>query len=315
MKKLLLTLLIFPSIAFAWQLPGVGNFKFETIADNVYVMHGPLELPNKQNKGFMNNPGIIVGTSGIVLIDPGSTYQVGKQVLVEIKKVSSKPVVAVFNTHIHGDHWLGNHAIKEAYPKVKIFGHKKMIAMAKDQAGLQWIDLMDKLTEGASKGTKLVIPENESKHKDSLKFAGQHFRIHSMNPAHTSTDIMIEHVESKTLFMGDNSFNKRMGRFDNTSSMHGNIEVLQYVKKLSFQTFVPGHGKTGQFTEAVQPFLDYLLILQKTVRAGFKRELENYEIKAGAIKQLKAYKAWHGFDESVGKHVSKMYLEIEAREF
>ena len=48
---------------------------------------------------------------GVILVDPGSTYQVGKQVLAEIKKVTTKPVVAVFNTHIHGDHWLGNQAI------------------------------------------------------------------------------------------------------------------------------------------------------------------------------------------------------------
>jgi hypothetical protein len=34
---------------------------FEKIADNVYVMHGPLDEPNAKNRGFMNNPGLIVG--------------------------------------------------------------------------------------------------------------------------------------------------------------------------------------------------------------------------------------------------------------
>jgi hypothetical protein len=28
---------------------------FEKIADNVYVMHGPLDEPNVKNRGFMNN--------------------------------------------------------------------------------------------------------------------------------------------------------------------------------------------------------------------------------------------------------------------
>ena len=50
--------------------------------------------------------------------------------------------------------------------------------------------------------------------------------------AHSDTDIMIEHVESRTLFLGDNGFNKRMGRFDNSSSMHGNITALEQVKPL-----------------------------------------------------------------------------------
>lgn len=315
MRKWLLLLVILPVNIYAWELPGVGQFSFEKLSENVYVMHGPLALPNKKNKGFMNNPGVIIGDKGLVLIDPGSTYQVGKQILKEVAKISKKPVVAVFNTHIHGDHWLGNHAVREAFPKVRIFGHKNMIAMANNEAGSQWLGIMDKLTGGASKGTRLVVPKNESKHNDKLTFAGQHFKIHSINPAHTSTDIMIEHVESKTLFAGDNSFNKRMGRFDRTSSMYGNIKVLQYIKKLNMNTIVPGHGKSGPYVVAAKPFLDYLLILQKTVKAGYKRSLENYEIKAVAIKQLAAYKDWQGFDEGIGKHVYKMYLEIEALDF
>jgi len=307
-------ILIMPGCVFAWTLPDVGEFKFEAIADNVYVMHGPLDMPNKKNKGFMNNPGIIVGDKGMVLIDPGSSYSVGKKVLQEAAKVSNKPIVAVFNTHIHGDHWLGNHAVKEAFPKVKIFGHKNMIAMANDQAGLQWLDIMDRLTEGLIKGTKLVVPKNVSKHHDEITFAGQHFKIHSIIPAHTRTDIMIEHVESKTLFTGDNSFNKRMARFDGNSSMHGNIKILQYIKELGLKTFVPGHGKSGSYEVAVQPFLDYLLIVQKTVKVGYKRDMENYEIKSGVVKQLKAFKHWNGFEEGIGKQVSKMFLEVEERD-
>ncbi|NOY66629.1 MAG: MBL fold metallo-hydrolase [Gammaproteobacteria bacterium] len=315
MKMIILLIAMIPSYVFAWQLPGVGDFKFEPVAKNVYVMHGPLALPDKHNKGFMNNPGIIVGDKGIIMIDPGSSYQVGKKILQEAARISKKPVVAVFNTHIHGDHWLGNHAVKEAYPNVKIFGHKTMIAMANDQAGLEWLDIMNKLTEGATKDTRLVVPENASKDNDKLEFAGQHFKIHSINPAHTSADIMIEHVESKTLFTGDNSFNKRLGRFDNTSSMHGNIKVLQHLKNLGIKTFVPGHGKSGSYDVAVKPFYTLLSIIQKTVMAGYKRELENYEIKAGVIKQLKAYRDWAGFDEGIGKNVAKMYLEVEELSF
>ena len=31
--------------------------KFEQVDGNTWVMHGPRELPNPENKGFMNNPG------------------------------------------------------------------------------------------------------------------------------------------------------------------------------------------------------------------------------------------------------------------
>ena len=48
----------------AWTLP-VGEFEFEAVAENVYVMHGPLAQPNPDNLGFMNNPALIVAE------DPG----------------------------------------------------------------------------------------------------------------------------------------------------------------------------------------------------------------------------------------------------
>ena len=31
----------------------------------------------------------------------------------------------MFNTHVHGDHWLGNDAIRKDYPKAKIYAHPK----------------------------------------------------------------------------------------------------------------------------------------------------------------------------------------------
>ena len=123
-------LLMVPAAVSAWELGELGQFHFAKLNDQVYVMHGPLEEPSKANQGFMNNPGIIVGKNGIIVIDPGSTYSVGKNVLQEIKKISSLPVVAVFNTHIHGDHWLANQAIKEAYPEAEIYAHPQMIKQA-----------------------------------------------------------------------------------------------------------------------------------------------------------------------------------------
>jgi glyoxylase-like metal-dependent hydrolase (beta-lactamase superfamily II) len=314
MKKFLFILLFFPFYLQAWIIPGVGDFQFESVAKDVYVMHGPLQEPSKKNLGFMNNPGIVLTKKGVILIDPGSSYQVGKHVLAEIKKLTPLPVLAVFNTHIHGDHWLGNQAIKESFPKAKIYAHPAMIAQANSDVGAGWIDIMQRMTEGASKDTQLVAPDKAVLQDEVITVSGHHFKVHSLKPAHTDTDIMIEHIESKTLFMGDNGFNKRLGRFDGSSNMHGAIKLLVYVKRLKLRTFVPGHGNSGVFDVAVKPFQEYLLKLQSIVKAGLERDLEDYEIKEVAIKQLQEYKEWSGFDEQVGKHVFKMYLESQAME-
>jgi glyoxylase-like metal-dependent hydrolase (beta-lactamase superfamily II) len=122
---------------------------------------------------------------------------------------------------------------------------------------------------------------------------------------------MIEHVESKTLFLGDNSFAHRMGRFDNSASMLGNIKALQYATGLKLNTYVPGHGKSGTSDAAVKPFLDYLIQIQSVVKAGMDDDLEDFEIKEKVIGQFSAYESWEGFDSNFGRHINSMYLEIE----
>ena len=51
MKKLLLILTaIFLVIAIIWLSQNSEKYKFDKIADNVYVMHGPLDEPNPENR-------------------------------------------------------------------------------------------------------------------------------------------------------------------------------------------------------------------------------------------------------------------------
>lgn len=297
----------------AWTLGKLGEFRFEPVNDNVYVMHGPLGEPNPENHGFMNNPGIIVTGQGVIMIDPGSTREVGKQIIAELQKITEQPVVAVFNTHIHGDHWLANQAIKEAWPQAVIYAHPNMIARAGER-GAFWVDLMERLTQGRSKGTVAQIPDLPTQNNDSLQIAGQTFRIHARVPAHTNTDIMIEHVESGTLFTGDNSFNSRIGRFDGTSNIFGTIEALQQALAVKAKVYVPGHGRSGPAGVAVKPFLDYLQTLAREVKAGYAQDLQDFEIKPMIMARFEPWHDWSGFEEQFGKHVNKMYLEIEERD-
>lgn len=313
MNKLLILFTILASnAANAWTIKDLGNYKFEALNEQVYVMHGPLDVPNVENQGFMNNPGIIIGDTGVVIVDPGSTYQVGKKVIEEIRKITNKPIVAAFNTHVHGDHWLGNQAIVEAYPNVKIYAHPQMIIEAKDGEGEHWVEVMNNSTKGLSKGTIATYPTDATSHLQLVNIGSEQFKIHSPTvKAHTTTDIMIEHVNSKTLFLGDNDLIKRFGRFDNTSDMHGNIQVLKYATNLNMNHYVPGHGPSGDADHAVKPFLDYLLIIQNESEKGYEEGLADYEIKPIALKQLDAYTDWSDFNEQLGKHINKMLLEVE----
>ncbi len=90
-----------------------ADYPLVRVSDKIYVIYGPFDLPNQTNHGFRNNPVIVLTSSGVVVFDPGGSAWAGEMVAGKIKSISQKPVVAVFNSHAHGDHWLGNEGIKK----------------------------------------------------------------------------------------------------------------------------------------------------------------------------------------------------------
>ena len=101
------SILLLVSTAFAGELRDYAPTK---VAPHTWVIHGPLGDPSVANQGFMNNPAFIVTRDGFVVIDPGSSAQAGRMVLRQIRQLTDQPVTNVLNTHVHGDHWLGNEA-------------------------------------------------------------------------------------------------------------------------------------------------------------------------------------------------------------
>ncbi len=291
----------------------VRDYPFTQVAENTWVIHGPLEMPNVANQGFMNNPGIVITDAGIVLVDPGSSLQSGEMVLRMIRQVSDKPVVAVFNTHVHGDHWLGNQAIRAAYPAAPIYGHTEMLAMIADGAGDTWVDLMDRLTQGATRGTAVEAPGHAVKHGDTIKIGNKTFRIHHYGQAHTLTDIMIEVEEDAVMFLGDNVTADRIPRLSDGTFM-GNINSIDKIMESNAKTWIPGHGPTGD-KSIVSTYREYLQAVYAAAEEAFSNDMDSSDVKAISVKTTKKYKDWSGYDEELGPHGAQAYMEVEAAEF
>ncbi|MCK5727107.1 MAG: MBL fold metallo-hydrolase [Thiotrichaceae bacterium] len=290
------------------------GFKTTKVANHTYVIHGPLEMPTKANHGFMNNPSFVITEKSVVVIDPGSNVQLGRELVKRIKVTTDKPITHVFNTHVHGDHWLANQAIKEAFPKALFYAHPKMIKKANNGEAQHWVGLMEKLTKGSSKGTTPVIPTEALTDKQSIEVDGLHFIAHLSQHAHSLTDAMIELQEDKLLFTGDNITNQRLPRMSDGSFI-GNIAAAERGLKLDINVVVPGHGSTGD-KKVLENYRDYLDILFKTVtHLKEEEDMEAFEMKAIVKKKLVQFKDWAGFEDQVGKHIADAIAEIENSEF
>jgi len=289
------------------------DYPVTPISDGIYVIYGPKELPTPENRGFRNNPAIVLTKAGVVLIDPGGSVAAGELVLRKLKTVSDKPVVAVFDTHIHGDHWLGNAAVKAAYPKVAIYGDAKMKALAESAEGERWTKMVNEMTRGANGNTKPVAPNATVKDGDVIRVGEIQFRIHHPEKAHTDNDLMIEVVERSTLFTGDVVRDRMIGQMEG-GSFEGNIKAIDRALAINAKRNVPGHGQAGG-PDLLKAYRGYLATLYGTVSKLYAEGMADFEMIPKVVKALAAYKDWWGFEEMSGPQISQAFLEVEAKAF
>ena len=290
------------------------GYETTKIATHTWYIPGPRATPNVENKGFMNNPAFVITDKSVIVLDPGSSLMVGKALIKRIRKQTKNPITHVFNSHVHGDHWLANQAFIEENKDVKIYAHPNMIEEATNGEAKVWIDMMMDRTKGLTKDTVATIPTEALKDQQEVKVDNITIKSHLANiKAHTMTDAMFEIVEDKVLITGDNAFRDRAPRLDDGSFI-GNIKVLDSVLKLPIKVVIPGHGPSGG-KEVLEDFKQFLTIMYDTTKTLMDDDLEVYEMKPKVIEAMNKYKNWTGFDAAIGKLIGVAGLEIEENDF
>lgn len=288
------------------------DYPLTKLSDRIYVIYGPVGEPTRENQGFRNNAIFVITQKGVVVMDPGTSVYVGEMILNKIRTVTDKPVVAVFNSHAHGDHWLGNQAFRQANPKVDIYAHANMIKHANEGEGQRWIKLFNDATGNAVKGTKPVVPNKAVKDGDVIRIGELSFRIHHTGLAHSDDDIMVEIPEEKAMLTGDIV---RVGLVGiSNSSFNGNIKAIDRALNSKARLFVPGHGKAND-QRVAKNYRRFLSTLRDTVAKEYNAGKSDFEMKSHVVMALVSYKNWSRFDEHIGRLISLAYLEVEAEAF
>jgi len=284
------------------------------ITEKIQIIYGPFDLPDSKNRGFRSNVVIVSTSKGVVILDPGGSAYAGERVVKAIKKITPLPIVAVFNSHAHGDHWLGNEGIRRYYPEVKIYAHPIMKTKVEGSVGEFWLEMINKVTKGTADGKRVVAPNKVVNNGDEIKIGDILFRIHHKGPAHTDNDIMIEIVSEHALYMGDVVRNGLIGVMEEDASFKNNIAAINFIVNKKFKYTIPGHGKTGDANMPVA-YRTYLETVRNKVHELFYKGLADFEMKKEVVGALSAYKKWSGFERRVGAHIGRAYLEVEAEDF
>jgi glyoxylase-like metal-dependent hydrolase (beta-lactamase superfamily II) len=234
-----------------------------------------------------------------------------------IRKVTDKPVVAVFNSHYHGDHWLGNHAFVKAYGKqLPIYALSSTIDKLKGAEGNLWRSLMERWTNQSTLGTEVVLPNTIVKPGQVVRIGDVSFRMHHYGTAHTPSDLCVEVVEDKLTAVGDIAMGNRIANMDEGSY----AGTFKYYKALMAaageQLWVPGHGQGSK--DLLMTYGEFMAGIWEPCLQAVKDGKSESDARSMVLKDPRVStraKTMQGFDGNIGKYISLAYLEAEKDAF
>jgi len=223
LSKPLLTLLLClttAGVGFSLQYPSsTAALTAEEIADGIYIV-----------RGGVANTGFVVGDSEVLAIDAEMTADQAKEMIAEIKKVTSKPLAKMVLTHSDGDHISGLIGFPQGLDIISSVKAKEEMEAA--------------LKASDSQALQPYLPTRTFSDKLDIDLAPEHIQLLHFGPAHTSGDAVVYFPAKKLAFVGDLVFVGRDPLIhrhkDGTAS--GLIKTLQALLQLDADRYVPGHG-------------------------------------------------------------------------
>lgn len=221
------------------------------IASKTWAVLGRNEYFDMENGGNIVNVAFVEVPDGVVVIDSGPSKRFGDALrhLIE-KTVPGKPILRVYNTHHHPDHFLGN----QSFDASLIAAPQKVIDNIAME-GNGFADNMYRLLGDWMRGTLPVAP-TLALDADSEEVGGRKFSLYYLS-GHTSSDLVIRDDETGVLFSGDLAFLYRA-----PTTPHADIAVwrttLKTLDGIDKALLLPGHGPSDAKGEAIAQTADYI---------------------------------------------------------
>ena len=256
-------------------------FKFNKVREGIYHAVGTGSLAVVGNSSF------IVNDNDVIVVDDHVSPAAAWVLLEEIKEVTNKPVTTVINTHFHFDHAHGNQIFA---PNVQIIGHeftrrmllsnsigmplyqnyvtglpgqidglRKRIASEADAAAKAKLQTQLQVAENnlASQKELKPTPPNVTLATQMTLYRGsREIQIRFLGRGHTAGDVVVLLPNEKVVMTGDFLTSGLSNMSDSYPEEW--VTSLDALKKLDFDTVLPGHGDAFTDKTKIDYFQAYL---------------------------------------------------------
>jgi glyoxylase-like metal-dependent hydrolase (beta-lactamase superfamily II) len=303
---LALFLLGLMSALHASQAASVEVLDTVKLANNVYALIGPTTNRDAENLGNNANFGIVVTDAGVVLIDPGASYQGAKMIHEAIRSVTDQPVKLVINTGGQDHRWLGNGYFKSL--GAHIIANQAAVADQRARLQDQLIRLGGLAGDEALEGTEPTYADETFTDQKIFEFGGIRLELHHAGHAHTPGDSFVWIPKHSILFSGDIVYVDRMLGIGPQSAHLSWIGAFEAIAAKEPKTIVAGHGRPTDLAKATQDSYDYLVFLRAAVRSLIDADRGIEDV--GKIDQSR-FSYLSNYDLLKGRNAQRVYEELE----
>ena len=221
---------------------GEGEPRALQVAPGVYMVQGATGEANSENLGRIGNTGFIVGDTGVVAIDTGTSYRHGRVLLELIRRVTDKPVRLALITHTRPEFLLGAAAYQAQ--GVAIHMHSQAADLMRSRCERCLKRLQELLGADAMQSSVIIKPDHEFEQSYVIRSIGRNVRVlfygHSSGPG----DVAVLDEQTGVLFAGGLLDNFRIPDVRD-SDLAGWTGALQQMRELPIKVIVAGHGPLG----------------------------------------------------------------------
>lgn len=237
--------------------------RLHEVADDVYAFVQP------PGSWCVSNAGVLAGPNGLVLVDTAATRARTEALREAVEGLRRGPVVAVVNTHHHGDHVFGNCVFA---PPATIVAHE----LARPEMATAGLGLQMLWPEVAWGQLTLELPTLTFAERLTLHLGERQVELHHVGPAHTTNDVVVWLPDVRVLFAGDVVL-PGCTPFTLMGSIRGSLAALDRLRGFGAETVVGGHGEISG-PEAFDQTESYLCWVLQLASAGIAGGLDPLEV-------------------------------------
>lgn len=274
------------------------------IAPDTWLVEGRPEAFSPDNGGHIVNVAFIVTDEGVLLFDTGPSRRFGEQLRAAIARVTDRPVVHLFNSHAHPDHFLGNQAFADATLWALPETREQMV---RDGDGLA--ENLYGLVGDWMRGTEVLLPSRKIE-QERFSFGGHQLRLLAFG-GHTGADLALLDETTGVLFAGDLVFYQRALTTPQTPGLEVWLRDLDRLEALNYRLLVPGHGPPDPEHLAIPQMRTYLTWLDGLLRRSAESGMTMNEVMQAPLDPRIAAVALGRYE--LIRSVSHLYPRYEQR--